>query len=103
MVSKWGLASISIVAVAFMPEVLDDLVRIERKSNGAAVGCNIGEDIIERAGDVLAPESRRGVPVTNRLGAKAEIPRIVGDLSGKLEIHQVLGTAKVINDCSVHG
>src|SRR5205807_4248344 len=33
-------ASISVVPVAFITEVLDDLVRIERKANGAAVGCD---------------------------------------------------------------
>src|SRR5438445_8362581 len=34
-------ASISIVSVALMTEVLDDFVRVERKAHGAAVGCDI--------------------------------------------------------------
>ncbi|SRR6266851_3583702 len=58
---------------------------------------------MERADDLLVRGSRRQAPVTNRLGAKAEIPGILEDASGWLEIRQLLGAAIVINDCSIHG
>src|SRR2546427_9853954 len=58
---------------------------------------------MERADDLLGRGSRRQAPVTNRLGAKAEIPGILEDASGWLEIRQVLWAAIVINNCSIHG
>jgi len=83
--TKPGSVSTSVVSVPFVPEVVDDFAGIERKSNAASAGCDIGQGIVERASGLLAPGSRRRAPITNRLEAKAEISRIVAELSGKLE------------------
>jgi len=89
--------------VAFIEEILDDLVRVERKANDTAVDCGRGQEILERARGVLARERRRGFAVTDRVRTKGKIPRGFGECPDELEIRKVAWTAKVLGNDSYHG
>src|ERR1700730_14775393 len=97
--------SMAVFLVAFATEVLDHFTRIERKTNGAVAGCDIGEGIVQGTGRPPARPSKRRAPVTDRLGAKAEISRPLAELSGELEPGGAFGTAIMVDDrvrCEFH-
>jgi len=86
-----------VLPVTFIPEILEDLVRIEGKANESRVDPDIVENVVEGTRHPRGAGSRRGGSVTDRLGAECEVSGILREPAGELERRQVLGTAVMID------
>jgi len=103
MLNESFLVFASIVPVAFIAEVLDNLIRIQGNSNVARIGSDAAQGIVEWAANLLAPKSRCRVPIAHGLVPKAKVSGVFRKCPSQSKVYKFLWTPVIVNDHLVHG